>query len=245
MTAHHNHWDTSATQDEMSRNISSTTTESPEVVRQLEMMNKNFVKMMRQIQTIKSVDTKCESCGGPHSFTECPAADGYTQEAVYATTGAGSLPCNTIAYTRGYVKAITTKVVLLIVTFDSNILLILSRKWNLDECLALADLGASINLMPLSVWETAFSPDNCEPCMILGIRRTMVVIRKVSPKMFLTTRALIDVYGEELTLRVDDEAITFKVGQTSRYSRSYKTVNQVNVIDVACEEYAQKCSIFG
>ncbi|GJR63625.1 reverse transcriptase domain-containing protein [Tanacetum coccineum] len=55
-----------------------------------------------------------------------------------------------------------------------------------------------------------------------------------------TARALIDVYGEELTLRVDDEAITFKVGQTSRYSRSYETVNQVNVIDVACEEYAQE-----
>ncbi|GJT73244.1 hypothetical protein Tco_1032530 [Tanacetum coccineum] len=55
-----------------------------------------------------------------------------------------------------------------------------------------------------------------------------------------TARALIDVYGEELTLRVDDEAITFKVGQTSRDSRSYETINQVNVIDVACEEYAQE-----
>ncbi|GJS72333.1 reverse transcriptase domain-containing protein [Tanacetum coccineum] len=95
MTAHHNHWDTSATRDETSRNISSTTTtESPEVVRQLEMMNKNFVEMMRQIQTIKSVDTKCETCGGPHSFTECPAADGYTQEAVYATTGNHNLGGN-------------------------------------------------------------------------------------------------------------------------------------------------------
>ncbi|GJV27577.1 reverse transcriptase domain-containing protein [Tanacetum coccineum] len=88
MTAHHNHWDTSATRDETSRNISSTTTtESPEVVRQLEMMNKNFVEMMRQIQTVKTVDTKCETCGGPHSFTECPAVGGYTQEAAYATTG--------------------------------------------------------------------------------------------------------------------------------------------------------------
>ncbi|GKE24559.1 reverse transcriptase domain-containing protein [Tanacetum coccineum] len=55
-----------------------------------------------------------------------------------------------------------------------------------------------------------------------------------------TTRDLIDVYGKELTLRVDDEAITFKVGQTSRYSRNYETVNQVNVIDVSCEEYAQE-----
>ncbi|GJV75282.1 hypothetical protein Tco_1506866 [Tanacetum coccineum] len=88
MTAHHNHWDTSATRDETSRNISSTTTtESPEVVRQLEMMNKNFLDMMRQIQSVKSVSPKCETCGGPHSFTECPAVDGYTQEAAYATTG--------------------------------------------------------------------------------------------------------------------------------------------------------------
>ncbi|GKD79090.1 hypothetical protein Tco_1341711, partial [Tanacetum coccineum] len=88
MAAHHNHWDTSATRDETSRNISSTTTtESPEVVRQLEMMNKNFLDMMRQIQSVKSVSPKCETCGGPHSFTECPAVDGYTQEAAYATTG--------------------------------------------------------------------------------------------------------------------------------------------------------------
>ncbi|GJS70332.1 hypothetical protein Tco_0703173 [Tanacetum coccineum] len=83
ITAHHNHLDTSSTRDETSRNISSTTnTESPEVVRQLEMMNKNFVQMMRQIQSVKFVNPKCETCGGPHSFTECPAADGYTQEAV-------------------------------------------------------------------------------------------------------------------------------------------------------------------
>ncbi|GKB70462.1 reverse transcriptase domain-containing protein [Tanacetum coccineum] len=56
------------------------------------------------------------------------------------------------------------------------------------------------------------------------------------------TRALIDVHGEELTLRVNDEAITFKVGHTSRYSHNYydETVHQVNVIDVACKEYAQE-----
>nr|GEU36322.1 hypothetical protein [Tanacetum cinerariifolium] len=88
MTAHNNHWDTSATRDETSRNISSTTTtESPEVVRQLEMMNKNFPDMMRQIKSVKSVNMKCETCGGPHSFTECPAIGGYTQKAAYATTG--------------------------------------------------------------------------------------------------------------------------------------------------------------
>ncbi|GJT60236.1 hypothetical protein Tco_1003769, partial [Tanacetum coccineum] len=45
---------------------------------------------------------------------------------------------------------------------------------------------------------------------------------------FLTSRTLIDVYGEELTLRVDDEAITFKVGQTSRYSYNDDvSINQI------------------
>nr|GFA74912.1 reverse transcriptase domain-containing protein [Tanacetum cinerariifolium] len=58
-----------------------------------------------------------------------------------------------------------------------------------------------------------------------------------------TERALIDVYGKELTLRVDDEAITFKVGQTSKYSyNDDESINQIDVIDVACKEYVQEGS---
>nr|GEU34518.1 reverse transcriptase domain-containing protein [Tanacetum cinerariifolium] len=56
-----------------------------------------------------------------------------------------------------------------------------------------------------------------------------------------TGRALIDVYGEKLTLRVDDEAITFKVGQTSKYSyNDAESINQIDVINVAYEEYVQE-----
>ncbi|GJZ04671.1 reverse transcriptase domain-containing protein [Tanacetum coccineum] len=143
----------------------------------------------------------------------------------------------------------------------------------LDECLALADLGASINLMPLSVWKQLSLPELTSTRMTLELadRSTVhpkgvaedvfvkvgkfyfladfvVVDYDVDPRVPLilgrpflrTARALIDVYGEELTLRVDDEAITFKVRQTSRYTRSYEMVNQVNVMDVACEEYAQE-----
>nr|GFA89801.1 reverse transcriptase domain-containing protein [Tanacetum cinerariifolium] len=52
-----------------------------------------------------------------------------------------------------------------------------------------------------------------------------------------TVRALINVYGEELTLHVDDEAITFKVGQTSKYSyNDVDSFNRIDVIDVACED---------
>nr|GFA68185.1 reverse transcriptase domain-containing protein [Tanacetum cinerariifolium] len=54
-------------------------------------------------------------------------------------------------------------------------------------------------------------------------------------------RALIDVYGEELTLHVNDEAITFKLGQTLKYSyNDVESINQIDVIDIACEEYVQE-----
>ncbi|GJR06451.1 reverse transcriptase domain-containing protein [Tanacetum coccineum] len=406
------------------------------------MMNKNFVEMMRQIQMIKSVDTKCETCGGSHSFTEFPDADGYTQEAAYATTaqvgpsneltnymksneatlrvmqthmtnmetelrnefkstidartnkienqnnqimniltnmqnqnssGSRSLPSNTVANPRGDVKAITTrsgvaydgptipptpspllkevkretevtkdkmqntslgstayvqppvvqdpnlkpevapkpkpkpsipypsrlndqklrkkvnnKMLKFLQIFQrlhfdisfANALLHMPKfasmfksLLKLDECLALADLGASINLMPLSVWKQLSLPELTSTRMTLKLADRSVAHPKgiaedifvkvgmfyfpsdfvvvdyfVDPRVPLilgrpflrTARALIDVYGEELTLRFDDDAITFKVGQTSRYFRNYKTVNQVNVIDIACEEYAQE-----
>ncbi|GJZ17273.1 reverse transcriptase domain-containing protein [Tanacetum coccineum] len=57
-----------------------------------------------------------------------------------------------------------------------------------------------------------------------------------------TSRALIDVYGEEITLRVNDEAVTFNLDQTTRYSSTYDdmSVNRIDVIDVAREEYAQE-----
>nr|GFB40870.1 reverse transcriptase domain-containing protein [Tanacetum cinerariifolium] len=52
-----------------------------------------------------------------------------------------------------------------------------------------------------------------------------------------TEQALIDVYGEELTLRVDAKAITFNVRQTSKYSyNDAELINQIDVIDVAYEE---------
>ncbi|GJT06432.1 reverse transcriptase domain-containing protein [Tanacetum coccineum] len=60
----------------------------------------------------------------------------------------------------------------------------------------------------------------------------------------LTTnrRALIDVYEGELTLRVDNEAITYNLDQTSRYSVNYNdmTANRIDVVELACEEYSQE-----
>ncbi|GKE86173.1 reverse transcriptase domain-containing protein [Tanacetum coccineum] len=145
----------------------------------------------------------------------------------------------------------------------------------LNECLALADLGASINLIPLSVWKQLSLPELTSTRMTLELANWSTVIpegvkedvfMKVGKFYFMANfvvvdydvhprvplilerpflrkeKALIDVHGEELTPRVNDEAITFKVGHTLRYSHNYydETVHQVNVIDVACEEYAQE-----
>ncbi|GJR18786.1 reverse transcriptase domain-containing protein [Tanacetum coccineum] len=56
-----------------------------------------------------------------------------------------------------------------------------------------------------------------------------------------TARALIDVYGEEMTLRHDDQSVTFKVSDTSTFSyNNTESVNRVDVIGVACEEYVQE-----
>nr|GEY48615.1 reverse transcriptase domain-containing protein [Tanacetum cinerariifolium] len=62
-------------------------------------------------------------------------------------------------------------------------------------------------------------------------------------RSFLKTgRALIDVFEGELTLRIGKEATTFNLDQTSRYSANYNdmTTNQIDVIDMACEEYSQE-----
>nr|GEX45059.1 hypothetical protein [Tanacetum cinerariifolium] len=78
----------------------------------------------------------------------------------------------------------------------------------MDECLALADLDASINLMPLFVWNKLSLPEQSPTCMTLelvdhSISRPDGVAEDVFVK---TGRALIDVYEGELTLRVGKEA---------------------------------------
>ncbi|GJU72185.1 reverse transcriptase domain-containing protein [Tanacetum coccineum] len=149
----------------------------------------------------------------------------------------------------------------------------------MDECLALADLGASINLMPLSLWKTLSFPELTPTCMTLeladcSVSRPIGIAEDVSVKVgvfkfladfvvvdfdanprvllilgrsFLNTgRTLIDVYESELTLCVGNEAITFNLDQTSRYSSNYDdtSVNHINILDMACEEYSQEVLVF-
>ncbi|GJR06586.1 reverse transcriptase domain-containing protein [Tanacetum coccineum] len=95
----------------------------------------------------------------------------------------------------------------------------------MDECLALADLGASINLMPLaSVWKKFSLPSS-----LLLVMNSLNLHDRVNLPP-ITGRALINVYEGELTLRVGKKAVTFNLDQTSRYSSNYDdmTANRID-----------------
>nr|GEW31626.1 DNA-directed DNA polymerase [Tanacetum cinerariifolium] len=144
----------------------------------------------------------------------------------------------------------------------------------IDVCHALADLGTSINLMPLSIWKKLSLTELTPTRMTLELADRSIthskgaakdVFVKVGkfyfPTYFVVVdfeadprvplilgrsflrigRALIEVYGEEITLRVNDKFVTFNLNQTMRYSSTYDDnyVNRVDVIDIACEEFVQ------
>ncbi|GJW96325.1 reverse transcriptase domain-containing protein [Tanacetum coccineum] len=86
MTAHHNDWDTSAHRGESSSSTTSSSFEIAALAQQMIEMRKDMIQMYRSNQQVNSVTPSCETCGGPHSYYECQAVGGYTQD-VYATTG--------------------------------------------------------------------------------------------------------------------------------------------------------------
>nr|GEY45461.1 reverse transcriptase domain-containing protein [Tanacetum cinerariifolium] len=83
MTAHHHDWDTPVQKSESSSSITSSF-DLKIVALKAEMaeINKNLMKVLQ----VKAVTPSCETCSGPHSYNDCPATVGQTQN-VY-TAGA-------------------------------------------------------------------------------------------------------------------------------------------------------------
>nr|GEY62576.1 reverse transcriptase domain-containing protein [Tanacetum cinerariifolium] len=96
----------------------------------------------------------------------------------------------------------------------------------MDECLALANLDRSVSkqigLLLLELTPT---------CMTLELAD-----RSVSKQIGIAKD--VSVKGE-LTLRIGNEAITYNLDQTSRYSANYNQMT-ANKIDVICEVYSQE-----
>nr|GEV88275.1 reverse transcriptase domain-containing protein [Tanacetum cinerariifolium] len=275
MTAHHNDWDTSAQRSESSSSItSSSNTKIVALKAEMAVINKNLMRVLQVNQQVKAVTPSCETCGGPHFFNDCPATVGNTQNVYTAKTyqvhedqfrfifGFGNSPSPTI-------KTLLTnkdKLSELARTpLNEHCLAVLLKKLpeklgdpdkflipcdfpRMAECLALADLCPSINLMPLSIWNKISLPNLSPTCMTLELAgRSISHPVEVTEDVFVKTRrALIDVFKGELTLGVGKEAITFNLNQISRYSANYNdmTAKRINVIDMDCEEYSQEVHDF-
>nr|GEV00999.1 hypothetical protein [Tanacetum cinerariifolium] len=86
ITAHHNDWDTSAHRGESSSSTTSYSSEIAALAQQMIEMRKDMIQMYRLNQKVNFVTPSYETCGGPHSYYECQATGGYTQD-INATTG--------------------------------------------------------------------------------------------------------------------------------------------------------------
>nr|GEY69924.1 reverse transcriptase domain-containing protein [Tanacetum cinerariifolium] len=219
-----------------------------------------FAKKVVTPALVKAVEESCVTCGGNHAYYNCPNSDS-NQPSVCVVTGTYNqvAPQNRASNYMAPLGFAPTQ----------------NGQNRMDVCHALADLGASINLMPLSIWKKLSLPELTPTRMTLELAdRTITRPKGIAEDIFVkvgkfhfptdfvvvefeadprvplilgrsflrTDRALIDVYGEEITLRVNDEAVTFNLNQTTRYSSTYDdlSVNRIDIIDVAREEYVQK-----
>nr|GEU41038.1 reverse transcriptase domain-containing protein [Tanacetum cinerariifolium] len=211
---------------------------------------------------VKAIEPNYVTCGGAHSYQNCLATwenvyrdniqdyikanDAVLRNMQSQGQGSGTLPSNTITNPKEDLKSITTRSG---VAYQGPPIPTQSKvvkqgtevtkdqvknpsSHRMDECLALADLGASINLMPLSVWEGLSLLELTPTCMTFELADRSVskpiadfVVVDFEPdprdplilaRCFLKTgRALIDVHKGELTLRIENEAITYNLDQTS------------------------------
>ncbi|GJY51569.1 reverse transcriptase domain-containing protein [Tanacetum coccineum] len=309
MTAHHNDWDTSVQNGESSRSVTFSSPEIATLTQQIVEMNKKFLRMCQSNQQVNYVTPSCEACGGPHYYSECHAAGGFTQGDVYAATMTkmekafnerpqGTLPSNTIPNPWEEVKVITTLSgmtltgpsvpppppsssskemfkklhfnisfaealahmpkyarILANTPLNENCSAVLLKKLpeklgdprkflipsdfnELEECMALADLELANRSVayPAGITKDVF----VQVGKFTFPANFVVVDYDVDPgvplilgRPFLRTdSALVDVYEEELILRVGDEKLTFNVDRTSKYPHKHgnESINMSDII---------------
>nr|GEY64184.1 reverse transcriptase domain-containing protein [Tanacetum cinerariifolium] len=126
----------------------------------------------------------------------------------------------------------------------------------MDECLALADLGASINLMPLSVWKGLLLPELTLTCMTLeladqtesklvGIAKDVKV--KVGMFQFPADFVVVDFEPDPRVSLILGRCF-LKTGRAlidvHKANYDQMTTNKIDVTDEACEEYSQEVLSF-
>ena len=99
MTAHHNFWDSSAERNDSCKSVTTANIDIAVLAKILDDLSTAVLHIHQTNQNhhVKVVNPSCETCGGPHPYTECPASGGFAYENVYAAQGsynAGVIPTN-------------------------------------------------------------------------------------------------------------------------------------------------------
>nr|GEV51186.1 reverse transcriptase domain-containing protein [Tanacetum cinerariifolium] len=232
-------------------NLLSTMTREALKIIKIEIVNKQVITPA----TDKAVEKTCVICGGAHAYYDCIATDS-NQPSVCAATGSffqnqastsGTLPSNIVPNPNGEMKVVTTRSGLayeglLIPTNSPLEKLSLPKLTPIRMTLELADRSIT---HPKGVAEDVFVkvgkfhfPTDFVVVDFEADPRVSLILKR---SFLRTGRAFIDVYGEEITLRVNDESVTFNLNQTMRHSSTYddNSVNRVDVVDIACEEFVQ------
>nr|GEY89419.1 hypothetical protein [Tanacetum cinerariifolium] len=178
-----------------------------------------FAKKVVTPATVKAVEESCVTCGGNHAYYNCDATNS-NQSSVCAATDA----------------------LLLMPKFSSIIKSLLANK---DKLFKLAKIPLNENCSPMLLKKLPEKLGDPDQSITLpkGVAKDVfvkvgkfyfptyfvVVDFEADPRVPLILgrsflridRTLIDVYGEEITLRVNDKAVTFNLNQTTRYSSTY------------------------
>nr|GEW51023.1 reverse transcriptase domain-containing protein [Tanacetum cinerariifolium] len=112
-----------------------------------------------------------------------------------------------------------------------------------DNCSALADLGASINLMSLSIWNKLRLLTLNDTKMVLELAdRTISKPTGVAENVFVKVgKFYFPVDFVVLDFIADPRSLTLKCGDTPSISyNNFESLNKVDLIDATCEEYSQK-----
>nr|GEX01572.1 reverse transcriptase domain-containing protein [Tanacetum cinerariifolium] len=120
------------------------------------------------------------------------------------------------------------------------------------ECLALVNLGVSINLMPFSVWKRLSLPDLTPTCMTLELADRSIsspfevaegVYVKVASFHFSVDFVVVDFDADPRVPLIFGRSF-LKIGRALidvfKANYSNMTAKRIDVIDMACEEYSQE-----
>nr|GEZ91908.1 reverse transcriptase domain-containing protein [Tanacetum cinerariifolium] len=212
MTAHHDDWDTFVQRSESSSSITSSSNSKIIALKaKMAKINKNLMKVLQINQQVKAIAYNYETCGGPHSYNDCPATVGQSQN-VY---GAGAYQGGNSYQPQG-----------------------------MDECLALADLGASINLMLLSMWNKLSLPRLSPTCMTLELAdRSISRLFGVTEDVFIKVGTF-HFPADFIVVDFDADPRVLLILRRSFLKTKCALIDvyegEFTLLDVSCEEYSQE-----